>query len=97
MKKNKETTDMNEKTKPIANAVFADMLPDGIGLNFVLSIFESIILSCHIFKIAEPEAPTAINNNEIAFIRRLFSEGAISIEHKAVKITNEITPGFIKR
>ena len=96
VKKNNETTDINEKTKPTANAVLAEISPDGIGLNLVLSILESIILSCHIFRIAAPEAPTAINNNEIPFIKRLLSEGAINIEHKAVKMTKEITPGLIK-
>ena len=48
------------------------------------------------FRIAAPDAPIAISNNEIPFIKRLLSEGAINIEHKAVKITKEITPGLIK-
>ena len=96
MKKNRETTDINEKTKPTAKAVFADIFPDGIGLNFVLSIFESMILSCHIFNIADPDAPIAISNNDIPLMKRLLSEGAINIEQRAVKITREITPGLIK-
>ena len=96
VKKNKETTEINEKTKPKAKAVFADILPEGIGLNFVLSIFESIILSCHIFKIADPDAPIAIKSKEMPFMKKLLSDGAINIEHRAVKTTNEITPGLIK-
>ena len=32
----------------------------------------------------------------LPFIKRLLSEGAINIEHKAVKITKEITPGLIR-
>ena len=54
-KKNKATTEKKENTKPIANAVLAEIFPAGIGLNLVRSIFESIIRSCHIFKIADPE------------------------------------------
>ena len=96
VKKNNETTDMKEKTRPVAKAVLAEILPDGIGLNFVLSILESIILSCHIFKMADPDAPIAISNSEIPLINKLLSEGAINIEHKAVNITKEITPGLIK-
>ena len=93
-KKNKPTTEKKEKTKPIAKAVFGFISPDGMGLNFVLSIFESIILSFHIFNIADPEAPIAIITKLIALIKRLLSEGANSIEQSAVKITKEITPGL---
>jgi hypothetical protein len=57
---------------------------------------ESITLSFHIFNIAEPEAPIAISNRETPFIKRLLSDGAINIAHKAVKITRDITPGLIK-
>tara|TARA_B100001063_G_scaffold26046_1_gene19924 strand:- start:148 stop:531 length:384 start_codon:yes stop_codon:yes gene_type:complete len=96
VKKNSETTDINEKTSPTAKAVLAEISPEGIGLNFVLSILESIILSCHILRIAAPEAPIAISNKETPFMKILLSEGAINIAHKAVKITKEITPGLIK-
>jgi len=96
VKKNNATTDINEKTSPMAKAVLAEILPDGIGLNFVLSILESMILSCHMFRIADPDAPMAISNNEIPLIKRVLSDGAINIEHNAVNITKEITPGLIK-
>ena len=95
-KKNKDTTERKEKTNPTASAVFADMLPEGMGLNLVLSIFESIIRSCHILRIADPEAPIAISNRQIPFRKIFLSEGARSIAHKAVKITRDITPGLIK-
>ena len=95
-KKNNKTTEKKENTKPIAKAVLGEIFPAGIGRNLVLSILASIILSCHIFKIAEPEAPIAINNNEIPLIKRLLSEGARSIAHNAVKMTKDITPGLIK-
>ena len=63
-KKNSKTTEKKEKIRPTARAVFAEIFPAGIGLNLVLSIFESITLSFHIFSIAEPDAPIAINNKE---------------------------------
>ena len=74
---------------------YAEKPPEGIGLNLVLSILLSIPLSCHIFKIAAPEAPIAIKIKDIALMKKLLSEGAIIIAHKAVNITSEITPGFI--
>ena len=95
-KKNKDTTERKEKTNPIARAVLADIFPAGIGLNLVLSIFESIIRSCHILRIAEPDAPTAISNKQTPFIKIFLSEGARSIAHNAVKITSEITPGLMR-
>ena len=88
------TTEKIENTKPIANAVFGFISPDGIGLNFVLSIFESMTLSFHIFKIADPEAPIAIITKLIALTKRLLSDGANSIAQSAVKITKDITPGL---
>ena len=80
----------------MAKAVLAEIFPAGIGLNFVRSIFESIIRSCHIFKIADPDAPIAIKIKLTPLIRRDLSDGATSIAHKAVNITKEITPGLIK-
>ena len=91
------TTEKKENTKPIANAVFGFISPDGIGLNFVLSIFESMTLSFHIFKIADPEAPIAIITKQIALTKRLLSEGANSIAQSAVKITRDITPGLTSK
>ena len=95
VKKNNPTTETTEKTSPIASAALGEKPPEGIGLNLVLSIFLSIPLSCHIFKIAAPEAPIAIKIKDIALMKKLLSEGAIIIAHKAVNITSEITPGFI--
>ena len=95
-KKKSKTTEKKENTRPVARAVFAEILPEGIGLNFVLSILESIILSCHIFKIADPEAPIAIKSNETPLTNKLFSEGAKIMAQRAVNITREITPGLIK-
>ena len=96
VKKNKATTEKKQKTSPIARAVFAEILPEGIGLNFVLSIFESIIRSNHIFKMAEPDAPRAMRIRAIPLTNKLLSEGASNIEHNAVNITRDITPGLIK-
>ena len=95
-KKKSKTTEKKENTRPIAKAVFAEILPAGIGLNLVLSIFESITLSFHIFNIAEPDAPIAIKRRDTPLIKKLLSEGAINIAHKAVKITRDMTPGLIK-
>ena len=39
---------------------------------------------------------STINNKETVFKKRLLSDGAINIAHKAVKMTRDITPGFIK-
>ena len=94
-KKNRATTEKKENTNPTARAVLAEILPEGIGLNLVLSIFESIIRSCHMFSIAEPEAPNAISSKQIPCMKIFLSEGARSIAQSAVKITKEITPGLI--
>ena len=96
VKKNNATTEKKEKIRPIPSAMLAEIFPEGIGLNFVLSIFESIIRSNHIFKIADPDAPIAIRIRATPLINKLLSEGASNIEHKAVNITKEITPGLIK-
>ena len=95
-KKKSRIVEKQENTRPVAKAVLAEIFPEGMGLNLVLSILESIILSCHIFRIAEPEAPKAIKINEIPLIYKLWSEGAKIIAQRAVKITSEITPGLIK-
>ena len=73
----------------------ADIFPAGIGLNLVLSIFESMIRSCHILRIAEPDAPATISNKQTPFIKIFLSEGTRSA-HNAVKITSEITPGLMR-
>tara|TARA_B110000014_G_C19699957_1_gene366492 strand:+ start:82 stop:315 length:234 start_codon:yes stop_codon:yes gene_type:complete len=71
-------------------------LPVGIGLRHVLVIIESKSDSYHIFN--APAAPdpkaTAIREN-IAF-KKLTLTGAISRPTAQVKITKDITRGFIK-
>ena len=94
-KKKSKTTDKTDKTRPTAKAVFAEMLPAGIGLNLVLSILESITLSFHIFNIAEHEAPLAISKRETHFIQRHFSDRENNIAHTAVTITKDITHGLL--
>lgn len=95
VKKNNPKTDKTEKPSPIDSAALGEKPPEGMGRNFVLSICLSKPLSCHIFRIAAPEAPIETKINDIDLIKKLSSEGAIIIAHKAVKITREMTPGFI--
>ena len=61
---NKTTDNMlNIIPKPRASSAF--IIPDGIGLSFVLCIFASISLSYHIFIHPAAPAPIAMLSNEI--------------------------------
>ena len=94
-KKYKAVTETTEVTIPKNKAWFFEIVPDGIGLRQVLDIKISKSTSYHIFRVPAAPAPNATaNNDNIAFIK-LTSIGAINRPTTQVKITSDITRGFI--
>ena len=68
----------------------------GIGLRHVLVINESISDSYHIFNAPAAPEPTATARREKTTSKKLTFTGAINKPTAHVKITNDITRGFIK-
>ena len=87
---------MIEDTIPKTSAWFLLSFPAGMGLRHVLDIIESKSYSYHIFKApAAPEPKATAINEKIALAELIFS-GAINKPTAHVKITNDITRGFIR-
>ena len=81
---------------PKVSAWFLVSFPVGIGLRQVLVINESRSDSYHIFNApAAPEPKATAKRETIASIKLIFI-GAINKPTAHVKITNDITRGFIK-
>ena len=91
----KAITETTEVAIPKNKAWFLVTVPDGIGLRHVLDIKASKSASYHIFSAPAAPAPnaTAIKDNET--LRTVTSFGAINNPTTQVKITNDITRGFI--
>ena len=90
------TTEIIEERIPKVRAWFLVSLPVGIGLRHVLVINESKSDSYHIFNApAAPEPMATAAKEQIAFIKSIFT-GAINRPTAQVKITKDITRGFIK-
>ena len=88
--------EINDAKIPKIKAWFLDNFPVGIGLKQVLVIIESRSDSYHIFSApAAPEPNATAVIESIAFIK-LISTGAINKPTAHVKITSDITLGFIK-
>ena len=88
--------EINDDKIPKVNAWFLLNFPVGIGLRQVRLIKESRSDSYHIFSAPaapDPNATAASEKNE--FIKSIFT-GAINNPTAQVKITNDITRGFIK-
>ena len=88
--------EINEAKIPKIRAWFLVNFPVGIGLRHVLDINESKSDSYHIFKAPAPPEPNATANREKAASMKLIFVGAITKPTKQVKITKDITLGFIK-
>ena len=81
---------------PNVRAWFLVNFPVGIGLRQVLVINESKSDSYHMFKApAAPEPSATAKREKNAFANPILA-GAISKPTAQVKITNDITLGFIK-
>ena len=90
------TTEIIAEKIPKTRAWFLVSLPVGIGLRHVLVINESKSDSYHIFSApAAPEPKATAVREQIAFIKSIFT-GAINNPTAQVKITKDITLGFIK-
>ena len=94
-KKYKPTTEIKDKITPKISACWFLTFPKGMGLRQVLDIIPSISASYHILSAPDAPAPKATKNNEIAASTKLGFIGAITIPTRAVKITKDITLGFI--
>ena len=87
---------MNADKIPKVKAWFLVNLPAGIGLRHGLLIKEARSDSYHMFNApAAPDPKATAINEQVASIK-LISAGAINKPTAQVKITNDITRGFIK-
>ena len=77
------------------SASFLEIFPAGIGLKHVLFIKASKSDSYHIFKVPAAPAPRATQINDNAALKKLTWIGATINPTTHVKITNDITRGFI--
>ena len=88
-------SEKKEVKRPKYKACFLESLPEGIGLKLVLSINESISDSYHIFKAPADPAPRATAIIDIIEYKKLISFEALISPTTQVKITSDITLGFI--
>ena len=86
---------MNDKIIPNIKACFLLIVPDGIGRRQVLVIKASRSDSYHIF--STPAAPAPIETKKIPIIASFveITSGANNRPTAQVKITNDMTLGFI--
>ena len=80
---------------PNDNACACFNLPNGNGLKQVLLINLSVSDSYHIFNAPAAPAPIATNKSDNTLLIKSIFSGAITKPTNAVKITNDITLGFI--
>ena len=85
-----------EDTTPNISAWFLVSLPVGIGLRQVLVINESKSDSYHMFNAPAAPDPRATAIKEHIALAKLIDVGAINKPTAHVKITSDITRGFIK-
>ena len=81
---------------PKAKACFFVNFPVGIGLRHVLDIKESKSDSYHMFNAPAAPDPKATAKSEQVALIKFISFGAINKPTAQVKITNDITRGFIR-
>ena len=94
-KKYKPATEIKDNVVPKINACLFLTFPSGIGRRQVLDIIPSISASYHMFSAPAAPAPRATNNSDKAELTKLILIGAITIPTNAVKMTKDITLGFI--
>ena len=81
---------------PKIRAWFLLSFPVGIGLRHVLVIIESKSDSYHIFSAPAAPDPKATAKRDSMASKKITFVGAINNPTAQVKITNDITRGFIK-
>ena len=94
-KKYRAMTDANEVVIPKTSAWFLETFPIGIGLKQVLFIKASKSDSYHIFKAPAAPAPKVTAISDKAAVKKSTWLGAINNPTTQVKITSDITRGFI--
>ena len=88
--------EINDAKTPKIKAWFLDNFPVGIGLKQVLVIIESRSDSYHMFNAPAAPEPKATAAREKDASKKFTLIGAINNPTAHVKITNDITRGFIK-
>ena len=88
--------EISDDKTPKARAWFLVNFPVGIGLRHVLVINESKSDSYHIFNAPAAPEPKATARREKTTSKKLTFTGAINKPTAHVKITKDITRGFIK-
>ena len=88
--------EISEDKIPKVSAWFLVSFPVGIGLRQVLVINESRSDSYHIFNAPAAPEPKATAKRETTASAKLIFIGAINKPTAHVKITNDITRGFIR-
>ena len=86
---------MKEDKTPNTSACFLESFPVGIGLKQVLDIKESKSASYHIFNAPAAPAPTVTKKIQIKDWKIGISLGEVNKPTAHVKITRDITLGFI--
>ena len=94
-KMNKAIIEIIDVIRPKISAYFFVIIPEGIGLKQVLSIRASKSDSYHILRVPAAPAPNATAKSEIIELTKLICVGAIKRPTTQVKITRDITLGFI--
>ena len=89
-------TEIIDDKTPKTRAWFFVNFPVGIGRKHVLVIIESKSDSYHIFRAPAAPDPKATARRESIASSKLIFTGAMSKPTAHVKITNDITRGFIK-
>tara|TARA_B100000749_G_scaffold101759_1_gene77622 strand:- start:719 stop:1063 length:345 start_codon:yes stop_codon:yes gene_type:complete len=95
-KKYSAITETIEDKIPKTSAWFLVTFPVGIGLRQVLVINESRSASYHIFNAPAAPEPKATAIREKIASKKLILTGAINKPTTQVKITNDITRGFMR-
>tara|TARA_B100001123_G_scaffold204027_1_gene231372 strand:- start:341 stop:628 length:288 start_codon:yes stop_codon:yes gene_type:complete len=88
--------EISDDKTPKARAWFLVNFPVGIGLRHVLVINESKSDSYHIFNAPAAPEPKATARRQKIVSKKLTFSGAINKPTAHVKITKDITRGFIK-
>ena len=88
--------EISDDKTPKARAWFLVNFPVGIGLSHVLVINESKSDSYHIFNAPAAPEPKATARRQKIVSKKLTFSGAINKPTAHVKITKDITRGFIK-
>src|SRR6476469_5112204 len=97
--RNEKISEIPANTSPNTNAFFGDILPDGIGRSFVLSMIASISLSLYPVRVSAAAEPAATPPSNKIHVKRLMdiwnNQDAEIAAAKAVKTSKYQILGFV--